>query len=146
MAAGAGGDTPPGDESPPKQTKHSEDEDKPSSSAPVSSESKSPGGKSYERESVEVELRRASRQIKANCGLATDDEGSMTGPWGSTRAHVVLGRNGHVKQVTVPAPYDGKAVGLCVVHSFEKIQFPPYAASSDEAVDWDVEIVQPKHK
>jgi len=99
---------------------------------------------SYDRDAVEVELKRAARQIKANCGAATDDEGKATGPWGSTKATVVLGRNGHVKQVTVPSPYDGKPVGVCAVHAFQRIQFPPYAGSSDATVEWDIEIKQPK--
>jgi len=46
--------------------------------------------------------------------------------------------------VTVPAPYDGKPVGICVVHAFQKLVFPPYPGSSDAIVDWDIEIVQPK--
>ncbi|MDP9033695.1 MAG: hypothetical protein M3O50_02730 [Myxococcota bacterium] len=140
------------DESPPKRAKHDADEDGPrkgssrGGAAANDSPPEATGKSSYDRESVEVELRRAARQVKANCGSATDGEGNMIGPWGTTKASVVLGRNGHVKQVTVPPPYDGKAVGVCIVHSFEKIQFPPYAAGSDVSVDWEVEIVQPKHK
>ena len=107
--------------------------------------SSSAGGGSYDHDAVQAELKRASRQIQKNCGAATDDEGKATGPWGKTSASVVLGRNGHVKQVSVPSPYSGKPVGDCVVHAFEKIQFPPYAGSSDASVDWDVELVQPKH-
>jgi hypothetical protein len=57
---------------------------------------------------------------------------------------VTLGRNGHVKQVAVPAPFDGTPVGVCVVHAFDKIQFPPYAAPGDVVVDWDIEVVKPK--
>jgi hypothetical protein len=92
-----------------------------------------------------VQLKRAARQVKANCGSATDDEGKATGPWGRTKASVVLGRNGRVKQVSVPEPYDGKPVGICVVHAFEKLVFPPYAGSSDVSVDWDIDITAPKH-
>ena len=104
------------------------------------------GGKApYDKEAVDVQLKRASRQVKANCGAATDDEGKATGPWGSTKVSVTLGRNGHVRGVTIPTPYDGKPVGVCVVNAFEKIQFPPYPGGSDVVVDWDVEIVQPKH-
>jgi hypothetical protein len=105
----------------------------------------SSGKAAYDKEAVEVQLKRAARQVKANCGSATDDEGQATGPWGATKATVTLGRNGHVRQVSVPAPYEGKPVGVCVVHAFEKIQFPPYAGSSDAAVDWDIDIVKPKH-
>jgi hypothetical protein len=122
--------------------------DKPaaSSSSSDSASSASSSGKTpYDRDAVEVQLKRAARQVKANCGSATDDDGKATGPWGSTKASVVLGRNGRVKQVSVPSPYDGKPVGVCVVHAFEKLVFPPYAGSSDASVDWDIEIKPPKH-
>ncbi|HLK40979.1 MAG TPA: hypothetical protein VKU41_29715 [Polyangiaceae bacterium] len=112
-------------------------------SADTGSASSSGGG--YDHDAVQAELKRAGRQIQKNCGSATDDDGKATGPWGKTTASVVLGRNGHVKQVSVPSPYSGKPVGDCVVHAFEKIQFPPYAGSSDASLDWDVELVQPKH-
>ncbi|HEY3822329.1 MAG TPA: hypothetical protein VGL81_34425 [Polyangiaceae bacterium] len=104
----------------------------------------SAGATPYDKEAVDVELKRAGRQVKANCGAATDEDGKASGPWGSTKVSVVLGRNGHVKQVTIPSPYDGKPVGLCVVHAFQKIQFPPYAGSTDVILDWDIEIPQPK--
>jgi hypothetical protein len=118
-----------------------------SSSSSSSPSTSSSGGKTpYDRDAVEVQLKRAARQIKSACGSATDDDGKATGPWGSTKVNVVLGRNGHIKGVTVPAPYDGKPVGVCVQHAFEKLWFPPYASSSDVSVDWDVEIVPPKKR
>jgi hypothetical protein len=106
----------------------------------------STGGKTpYDKDSVEIELKRASRQVKANCGSATDDNGTAAGPWGKTTASVTLGRNGHIKEVTVPAPYDGQPDGVCAVNAFKKIQFPPYASSSDVVIPWDIEFVKPKH-
>jgi hypothetical protein len=106
----------------------------------------STGGKTpYDKDSVEIELKRASRQVKANCGSATDDNGTAAGPWGKTTASVTLGRNGHIKDVTVPAPYDGQPDGVCAVNAFKKIQFPPYASSSDVVIPWDIEFVKPKH-
>jgi len=132
------------DESPKSASGDDKSGDRPASPPAASGDSgdsKTP----YDRDSVEVELKRGVRQIKANCGAATDDDGQATGPWGRTKASIVLGRNGHVRQVTVPAPFDGKPVGLCVIHSFDKIQFPPYANPSDVTVDWDIDIVQPKH-
>jgi hypothetical protein len=104
------------------------------------------GGGSYDKDAVEAQLRRAAKQVKDNCGSASDEEGNKGGPWGSTSAGIVLGRNGHVLEVKVPAPYSGKPVGDCVVNSFKRIQFPPYAGSSDATVSWDVQIVEPKHK
>jgi hypothetical protein len=117
-----------------------------SSSTASSSRSSSSGPTPYDKDAVEVQLKRAARQVKANCGSATDEEGKATGRWGSTKASVVLGRNGRVKGVSVPSPYDGKPVGVCVVHAFEKLVFPPYAGSSDVSVDWDIDIKPPKHR
>jgi hypothetical protein len=116
----------------------------PTPAAQAPAQASSSGPVPYDKDSVEVELKRGARQVKANCGAATDDDGHATGPWGKTKATITLGRNGHIKQVTVPAPYDGKPVGICIGHSFDKIQFPPYAADTDAVVDWDVELVRPK--
>jgi hypothetical protein len=109
-------------------------------SSPPSADAKTP----YDRDAVEAQLKRGARSVTGSCGAATDDNGDATGPWGKTKASVTLGRNGHVRQVTVPAPFEGTPVGVCVVHAFDKIQFPPYAASTDVTVDWDIEVVKPK--
>jgi hypothetical protein len=143
---------PPGDDSPTStpsgssggHPKSSEDEDKPVGGGSSSDDSTPSAKTPYDKDAVEIELKRAARQVKANCGSATDDDGKAGGPWGDTKASVVLGRNGHIRQVTVPSPYDGKPVGLCVVHAFQRITFPPYAGSSDVVLEWDVQIVQPK--
>jgi hypothetical protein len=143
VPASAGPDPTGGDAPPPKAPKA--DTDQPAPGAAPASDAPSAGGPPYDKDAVEIELKRATRQVKANCGSATDDDGAATGPWGTTTASVTLGRNGHVKQVTVPAPYDGKAVGVCIVHAFQKIQFPPYGGSVDVAVDREVELKKPKH-
>jgi hypothetical protein len=111
---------------------------------PSDSSAPSGGTTPYDKDAVEAQLKRGARSVKAACGAATDDDGQANGPWGKTTAKITLGRNGHVKEVTLPSPYQGTPVGECVVHAFDKIQFPPYAAPSDVAVDWDVELVKPK--
>lgn len=102
-------------------------------------------GKSYDKDAIEAERKRAAKQVKGACGSATDDDGKATGPWGKITATVTLGRNGHIKQVTLPPGYEGKPAGTCIINAFQKIQFPPYPGSSDATVDWEVEVVQPKH-
>jgi hypothetical protein len=137
-----------GDDDSPKGNQHATTE-KPAhkaSASPSDDGDLSGGGGSYDKDAVEAQLKRAAKQVKSNCGSASDEEGDKTGPWGATSATVTLGRNGHVKDVSVPAPYAGKPVGECVVNSFRKIWFPPYAGSTDVSVNWDVEIVEPKRK
>ena len=98
----------------------------------------------YDKEAVEIVLKRAAAQVKSSCGAASDENGKANGPWGQTKASVRLGRNGHVRGVDVPAPYGDKPVGTCVVHAFQNLVFPPYAAPADVTVDWDIELVKPK--
>jgi hypothetical protein len=115
-----------------------------SSSDSASTGAPASGGSSYDKAYVEGQLKSAARQVKSNCGSATDDNGTAPGPWGKTQASVTLGRNGHVQAVSVPAPYDGQPDGLCAVNAFKKLQFPPYAGSSDAVVPWDIEFMKPK--
>jgi hypothetical protein len=153
---GCGGATPPPDSaasessgssshaaSPPKS-----DDDGPTP-APAATTDSTPapsgGGTPYDAPSVEIELNRALVQVKKNCGSATDENGAATGPWGKTSIGVTLGRNGHVKQVSLAPEFDGKPTGVCTQNAFMKIQFPPYAGSTDAVVTRDVEIPKPKH-
>ncbi len=147
LPAEAAGDTSGDGDSPKKSSKKkSEDAEEESFKKRDVEEAPSGGGGSagYDKDAVEAQLKRAAKQIKSNCGSATDDEGKATGPWGTVSAAIVLGRNGHVKDVTVPDPYNGKPVGICVVRALQKIQFPPYAGSSDVSVNRDFELVKPK--
>jgi len=128
-----------------KASSHKSDDGETASAAVDSPPANEGTGKSYDKDAIEAERKRAAKQVKGACGSATDEEGKATGPWGKITATVTLGRNGHVKQVTLPSGYDGKPAGVCVVNAFQKIQFPPYAGSSDATVEWDVELVQPKH-
>ena len=98
----------------------------------------------YDKDAVEIVLRRAANQVKANCGAATDSDGKRLGPWGATKVSVTLGRNGHVRDVSIPSPYDDKPAGSCAIKAFENLIFPPYAAPTDSVVEWDVELVKPK--
>lgn len=96
----------------------------------------------YDKEATEVVLKRAARQVKENCGAAKDETGKANGPWGKATLQIQLGHNGHSKGITVPAPYQGKAVGNCIEKAFANLTFPPWGGA-DTQVDWEVELVQP---
>ena len=97
----------------------------------------------YDKESTEIVLNRAARQVKANCGFAKDEDGNGKGPWGKTTLTITLGHNGHAKGATVPSPFDGKPTGKCAVQAFSNLTFPPWSGP-DTPVDWPIEIDQPK--
>ncbi len=87
-------------------------------------------------------MKRAARQVKANCGAATDESGKASGPWGKGTVTVTLGHNGHAQGTTVGAPFDGKPVGKCIAQAFAGLTYPPFAGG-DATVDWPVEVVAP---
>lgn len=97
----------------------------------------------YDKESTEIVLNRAARQVKANCGHAKDEDGNAKGPWGKTTITITLGHNGHAKGATVPSPYEGKPTGKCAIQAFSNLTFPPWSGP-DTPVDWPIEIDQPK--
>jgi hypothetical protein len=96
----------------------------------------------YDKEATDVPLKRAARQVKDNCGQAKDDTGKATGPWGKVTIQLMLGHNGHSKEVTVPPPYADKAVGRCIEKAFTNLTFPPWAGA-DTQVTQEVELVEP---
>lgn len=95
----------------------------------------------YDKDATEGELKRAARMVKASCGAAVDETGK-NGPFGTTKVQVRLGHNGHVHEVTIPPPFDGRSSGKCAVVAFSNLIFPPFPGQ-DVVVEWDVEIVQP---
>ena len=97
----------------------------------------------YDKEAVEVVLKRATRLVNANCGATKDDQGKAAGPWGKVTAHVQLGHNGHSKGATVGAPFDGTPVGKCIFNAFNNLIYPPFGGE-DVTVDWEVESVKPE--
>lgn len=97
----------------------------------------------YDKENVEQVLRKASNQVKGNCGAATDENGKALGPWGKLKVSITLARNGRIRDVSVPAPYTDKPVGKCIGLAFRNLVYPPYAAPSDVILEWDVELVAP---
>jgi hypothetical protein len=105
-------------------------------------EAPSKRGDVYDKEATDIELKRAARQVKGNCGAAKDDTGKATGPWGKVNIQIMLGHNGHSKEVTVPAPYAEKAVGKCIEKAFTNLTFPPWGGA-DTQVDQEVELVEP---
>jgi hypothetical protein len=93
----------------------------------------------YDKEGTEIVLKRAARLVKANCGAATDEDGKASGPWGAGSMTLVLGHNGHMKDVSIGSPFDGKPTGRCAIQAFKLLTYPPWAGS-DMTIDYAVEI------
>lgn len=97
----------------------------------------------YDKESVDLMLKKAAAQVKGNCGATTDENGKAVGPWGKVKVAVTLARNGRIRDVAVPPPYADKPVGKCIGLAFRNLVYPPYGAPADVVVEWEVELVAP---
>jgi hypothetical protein len=135
-------ETTPKEEEAPKWEGASAPSEKPKSGGASVNEGNARRTDQYDKEGTEIALRRAARQVHANCGAAKDDAGKAGGPWGKVTVQVQLGHNGHSKGITVPAPYQGKPTGNCIEKAFTNLTFPPWSGS-DTQVDWEVELVEP---
>lgn len=157
---GACGGSPAKDPSNTETTNHASDDPAPkwdANSQPTPTSTKSSGGGGgggggdpsarsgnvYDKEATEIALKRGSRQVHDNCGHAKDTDGKLTGPFGKTTIQVTLGHNGHMKDVKVNAPFEGKPTGNCIIQSFDNLIFPPWAGA-DTTIDWEVEVVKPQ--
>lgn len=128
---------------PPEDTSSKWEEAKPQpTSKPTSGGSGERRGDQYDKDATEIVLKRATRQVKDNCGQMKDENGKLTGPYGKVTVSLTLGHNGHMKAVKVPPAFDGKPTGKCVVQSFDNVIFPPWAGA-DTPLDWEVEVVEP---
>ena len=114
-----------------------------SSGSGTTSDPAARSGNVYDKEHTEIALKRGTRQVKDNCGHAKDTDGKLAGPFGKATIQLTLGHNGHMKDVKVPAPFDGKPTGNCIVQSFDNLIFPPWAGA-DTTIDWEVEVVKPQ--
>ncbi|MBK6696952.1 MAG: hypothetical protein IPG50_32925 [Myxococcales bacterium] len=119
-----------------------EDDSTAATTEPVSGPPKQRRSDEYDKEGTEVVLKRAARQVKQNCGAATDEDGKVGGPWGSGQMHLVLGHNGRLKEATLGPPFEGKPTGKCALQAFSRLTYPPWAGS-DMTLDWPIEIVPP---
>ena len=110
-----------------------------------SSGSQTPTGEKvkYDKEMVDSLLKRSALRVKNNCGGATEEGGAKVGPYGETTVSVTISHTGWIMNPTVPAPFNGTAVGNCIVNSFDRKQFPPFGGA-DVIVTVPVEVVDPK--
>ncbi len=93
----------------------------------------------FDKRQSELELKRAQRSAES-CPNAVTEEG----PTGTAKFTLVFGNDGHVKEATISAPFDGTAVGKCALNAMKAVIVPRFEGS-DETVDWEVNI-GPKDK
>jgi hypothetical protein len=92
----------------------------------------------FDRKQVEMELKRATRSAESCPGVVAEQE-KKDHPRGDTRVSVTFQEDGTVRQISIPAPFDGTPVGDCVVRAYKAVIVPPYTGG-DQIIDWDLSL------
>ncbi|HEX4335078.1 MAG TPA: hypothetical protein VH062_04140 [Polyangiaceae bacterium] len=92
----------------------------------------------FDRKQVDLELKRATRSAESCPGVVAEQE-TKDHPRGDTRVSITFQEDGTVRQVSIPSPFDGTAIGDCVVRAYKAVIVPPYNGG-DQIIDWDVSL------
>lgn len=107
-----------------------------------SEETDSEKKKQFDKKQTKMELQRATMSAESCPGVVYEQEGKEH-PRGDFKATITFQEDGTVKQITIPAPFDGKPVGDCVMQAYKHVIVPPYTGG-EQIVDWDVSLKDKK--
>jgi hypothetical protein len=96
----------------------------------------------FDKKQTKLELQRATMSAESCPGVVYEQEGKEH-PRGEFKATITFQEDGTVKQITIPAPFDGKPVGDCVIQAYKHVIVPPYTGG-EQIVDWDVSLKDQK--
>lgn len=88
----------------------------------------------FDKKQVELELKRAQRSAESCVGVVTEQ-----GPTGTAKVSLTFSNDGHVKDGTISAPFDGTPVGKCALNAMKAVIVPPFDGS-EETVDWEFDL------
>jgi hypothetical protein len=90
--------------------------------------------KKWDKKQADMEIKRATRSAQTCPGSVTEQA-----PKGVGKVSLTFGNDGHVKTSKIEAPYEGTAVGACVLRALGAVIVPAYEGS-EESVDVDVDL------
>lgn len=88
----------------------------------------------FDKRQADLELKRAQRSAESCVGVVTEQ-----GPTGTAKFSLTFSPDGHVKDGTVSAPFDGTPVGKCALNAMKAVIVPPFDGG-EETVDWEIDL------
>jgi hypothetical protein len=88
----------------------------------------------FDKRQADLELKRAQRSAESCVGVVTEQ-----GPTGTAKFSLTFSNDGHVKEGTVSAPFDGTPVGKCALNAMKAVIVPPFDGG-DETVEWEIDL------
>lgn len=97
--------------------------------------------KAFDEKQTTMELQRATRSAESCPGVVAGQEGKSK-PRGEATVTITFQEDGSVKTATIASPFDGTAVGDCVLQAFKPVIVPRYIGG-DHITDWKINLVDP---
>lgn len=94
--------------------------------------------KAFDEKQTTMELQRATRSAESCPGVVAGQEGKAK-PRGEGTVTITFQEDGSVKTVAINSPFDGTAVGECVLRAYKPVIVPRYVGG-DHIVDWKVNL------
>ncbi len=88
----------------------------------------------FDKHQAELELKRAQRSAESCAGVVTEQ-----GPGGTAKLTLTFDPDGHVKDGSISAPFDGTKIGECALGAMKKVIVPPFDGG-DETLDWEIDL------
>jgi hypothetical protein len=90
--------------------------------------------KPFDHKQADLEVKRAQRSAET-CPSAVTEQG----PGGSAHVTMTFANDGHVKDATIGAPFDGTEIGKCALNAMKAVIVPPFDGS-EETVEVDINL------
>ncbi|MCA9596034.1 MAG: hypothetical protein KC776_22120 [Myxococcales bacterium] len=88
----------------------------------------------FDKKQTELELKRAERSGETCPGVVTEE-----GPTGTAHVTLLFANDGHVKDASIAAPFEGTQVGNCVLNAMKAVIVPRFTGP-EETVEWEVHV------
>jgi hypothetical protein len=108
-------------------------------SGPVEDETDMEKKKKWDKNQVELEMKRAARSAESCPGSVTEKS-----PVGTVKVSVTFGNDGHAKKATI-SEHEDTEVGKCVLRAMQSVIVPAYVGN-EETVEWDINLKEPEKK
>ena len=93
----------------------------------------------FDKKQTKLELQRATRSAEQCVSVTTDKDS----PRGTGKVTLVFDNEGHVKSGSIAAPFEGTAIGKCVMNAYNAVIVPPYVGP-EATIDWEVDLTGAK--
>ncbi len=94
----------------------------------------------FDKKQTILELKRAARSGETCAGAVSEP-----GPTGKAMVTMTFANDGHVKDISIGAPFPETSTGKCVLNAMKAVIVPAYVGP-EETMEWEVDVKESEKK